>query len=266
MMAVLAAALAGSAAQAVESPGLATLLGAAEDSFPARVAAIRALGKSLSGDEINALYGFLNRKAGEDKAQPGELNALKNDVANALKMQKTMPADLPARLMAMFGDRSHDEVWRDYCIQHLGDVYPSIADTAVRAQVRRVLWSAADERKGSIPGTALIALSNQVGQEGFGKARIAAKALEMVREPSCGEPARITALQICANLGERAVLPDARRLAADGSTPIRVSAIACVGTLGDASDLEWLRKDESASDIRLKTAARAAMGKLRERK
>ena len=265
LITVLAVNLAGSAARAVEPPGLVTLLGAAEDSFPSRVAAIRALGKSLSGDEINALYGFLNRKAGEDKARQGELNALKNDVVNALKMQKTAPADLPARLMAMYGDRSHDEVWRDYCIQHLGDVYPGIGAPAVRVETRRVLWSASDERKGSIPGTALIALSNQLGQEGFEKDRIAAKALEMVREPSYGEPAKITALQICAKLGETAVLPDARKLAAVGAVPIRMSAMACLGMLGDKSDLELLKQSEFSTDIRLRTAAQVAISRLKAR-
>lgn len=120
-----------------------------------------------------------------------------------------------------------------------------------------------DERQGSIPGTGLIALFNLCGQKGFEKDRISAKSLEMVRESGYGEPAKITALQICAKLGEKAVLPDARKLAAGGSIPIRMSAMACLGMLGDKSDIGMLKASESSTDIRLKTAAQVALKKLK---
>jgi hypothetical protein len=231
-------------------------------SHAARLQAVRALSKALSSNEVHALYGLLNRKSGEDPATPAERNALKNDVVNALKMQKVIPADLPARLIAMFNDPAHDAVWRDYCIQHLGSVYADITPLALQEQARQTLWTAASEKQGSIPGTALIALANQSGQPGFEKARIAALALTLVRSPDYGEPATITAFQICAKLGEQAVLPDARQQMSNGSVLIRVSAMACVGFLGDQSDLAALRALESNSDIRLRTAAQAAIKRL----
>ena len=112
-VAALSATLAGSSVWAAMSSDLVMVLGAGEASYPARIAAVKALGKSLSAEEITALYGFLNRKAGEDKALPGELNAIKNDAVNVLKMQQAMPRELANHLAAMFSDRSHDEVWRD---------------------------------------------------------------------------------------------------------------------------------------------------------
>ncbi|MBM4165235.1 MAG: hypothetical protein FJ222_12465 [Lentisphaerae bacterium] len=231
-------------------------------SHAARLQAVRALSKELLPDEVQALYGLLDRKSGEDPASSAERNALKNDVVNALKMQTVMPADLPARLIAMFNDPAHDPVWRDYCIQHLGSVYAVITPLALQEQARQTLWTAASEKQGSIPGTALIALANQSGQPGFEKARIAATALALVRSPDYGEPAKITAFQICAKLGEQAVLPDARHQMTNGSVLIRVSALACVGILGDQSDLAALRALESNSDIRLRTAAQAAIKRV----
>ena len=231
-------------------------------SHAARLQAVRALSKTLSSNEVHALYGLLDRKSGEDPATPAERNALKNDVVNALKMQKVIPADLPARLIAMFNDPAHDAVWRDYCIQHLGSVYAEITPLALQEQARQTLWAAASEKQGTIPGTALIALANLSGQPGFEKARIAALALTLVRSPDYGEPSKITAFQICAKLGEQSVLPDARQQMSNGSVLIRVSALACVGILGDQSDLAALRALESNADIRLRTAAQAAIKRL----
>ena len=245
---------------------LAKVLGTAEVSYPARIAAARALSRTLANEDITALYGFLDRKAADDPSQPGELDAIKNDVVNQLKAQNRFPLELPGRLMAMYGDRSHDEVWRDYCIQHLGDIVPEIRDEAGREKAIRVLWSATDERQGSIPGTGLIALFNLCGGKGVDRAQVAAKALAMVKDPGYGEPAKITALQIGAKLGEKTILPLARQLAQKATISLRVSAMACVGTLGNASDLDWLREYENATDIRLKTSSQAAVKQLRARK
>ena len=243
--------------------GLALVLAEqAEAPFPARLQAVRALSKTLSSNEVQALYALLNRKNGEDPAAPGERNALKNDVVNILRGQQTLPSDLPVRLMAMFNDPTHDAVWRDYCIQHLGVLYPDITPPARQTEACTLLWSAAAEKPGSIPGTALIALANLCGRPGFEKARITALALSMVRAPDYGEPAKITAFQICAKLGETAVLADARQCLADGSVMLRVSALACVGLLGDASDLPAVRAAEASTDIRLHTAAAAALKRL----
>ncbi len=241
---------------------LAKVLGATEVSYPARLEAVKSLSKSLSSEEITSLYAFLGRKAADDPSRPGELDAIKNDVVNQLKAQDRFPQELPGHLMSMYTDRSHGNVWRDYCIQHLGDSVLEIRDETGREKAIRVLWSAVDERQGSIPGTGLIALFNLCGQGDVDRARVATKALSMVRSPEYGEPAKITALQICACLGEVGVLPDARKLVADGPIPVRTSAIACLGVLGDQSDLVLLQMAAVSTDIRLKTAARAAIKKI----
>lgn len=259
---ILCGALAGQGAMAARDPNVSRVLGTPETGYPARMAAVKALGKTLSEGDVSELLGFLARKANEDKSLPGDLNAIKNDVVNALKRQEVIPADLVGHLMDMYGDQTHDEVWRDYCIQHLGDLYPEIKGKEAQSRALGILWAATGEKQGSIPGTALIALFSHAGTAGFGKDRIATKALEMVRASEYGEPARITALQVAAKLGEKSVLPDARKLATNSSIPIRVSAMACLGILGNESDFPVLKASQDSTDIRLRTAARAAVKTL----
>jgi hypothetical protein len=229
-------------------------------SLAARLQAARTLGQSLPAQEIEALYGFLERHQPDDPGQPGDLVAIKNDVVNVLRSQRVVPPGLATHLMAMFRDRTHEDVWRDYCLQHLGALHVALPP-AGQEQVVALLWEAADEKTGMIPGTALIALSNVAGQAGADRGRVATKALEMVRAPEYGEPARITALQICAMLQAKSVLPEARSLAVNGSIPVRSSAMACLGVLGDESDLDLLKQAAGSTDVRLRTSAQAAVAK-----
>ena len=176
-----------------------------------------------------------------------------------------MPPDLVPRLAAMFRDPAHDEVWRDYCVQHLSRLYGELESETDREQAREVFWAAVNAKNGNISGTALIALADRCGTSGFEKDRICAKALEMATSAEYGEPARITALQICATLGVAAVLPEARKRAAAGPAPIRMSAMACLGALGGESDLALLKQVESGTDSLLVNAAQAAAKRLNER-
>ena len=228
-----------------------------------RLNAVHALRTDLSADEVNALYVLLNRKAGEDPMQPEQLNAIKDEVLTVLQKQTLPPADLANNLAAMYRDPGHDVVWQDYCIQHLGAWYPTIAESNEQAMARGILWSAAEVKGGTIAGTALLALCNLSGRPGIEKERVAAKALEVALDASCGEPARMTSLQVCARLGNRQALPEARKLVdSSASVLVRVSAIACIGTLGDAGDKPLLERQAASTDRRLRVAAESALKRL----
>lgn len=245
-----------------ESLAVVTGTGAKVDYFT-RLNAVHALGKGLSDTEILALFVLLNRKNGEDGLPTDQLNALKNDVVSALKAQTRKPIDLANNLMAMFYDKGHDGVWRDYCVQHLGDFYPKIDNATEQKLARDMFWAATHEIGSSIAGTALIALANNVNQSDITKEAVGTAALRLSDDPTCGELAKITALQICANLGESKVLPIARQIAGSGaSVPLRMSAIAAVGTLGDESDRILLEPYAASTDTRLRTAAQSAVKRL----
>lgn len=251
-------------ADEVEIPGsLRILFGQAEKKdYFTRIKAVHQLGKNLAESEVKALYVFLDRKNSEDNLQPSEIDAIKNEVSMAIARQEKKPADYAHNLMAMYYDPSHDDVWRDYCIQHLGAWY-SKAEAAEQPLIAKTLWDAAGKKHLAIAGTALIALSNNTGQ-GISKEDVANKAFGLCEDAQCGELAKTTALQICARLGDKRALPVARRIAESGaSVPLRMSAIAAVGTLGDSSDKPLLEKYASSSDARLRKSAQAALGRLK---
>ena len=243
---------------------LSVIMGTAQKTdYFTRIKAVHALGRGLSDDEIQALFMLLNCKQDQDSLSLEQLNALKNDVVNTLKSQTQKPLDLANNLMAMYYDKTHDDVWRDYCVQHLGGFYPKIGNADEQRMARDLFWCATHETDSSIAGTALIVLANNMDQPDIARDAVANKALLLSEDAKCGELAKITSLQICAKLGDKKVLPTARHIASSGaSVPLRMSAIAAVGTLGDESDRAMLEKYVTSTDTRLRTAAQSALKRL----
>jgi len=251
-------------AKEVEIPAsLYPIFGMAEKKdYMTRIKAVHQLNRNLSEQEIKALYVFLNRHNNEDNLQASEVDAIKNDVSVAIMGQQTKPADYANNLMAMYYDKSHDNVWRDYCIQHLGGWYAK-ADAKEQHLIAATLWQAVEEKNLTISGTALIALSKNTGSQDIQEKAVANKAYEMCEDAQYGELAKITALQICAKFNEKKVLSTARKIAESGeSVPLRMSAIAAIGTLGNSSDKPMLEKYAASSNVRLRKSAQGALARL----
>ncbi len=69
-----------------------------------------------------------------------------------------------------------------------------------------------------------------------------------------------------AELGNREMLVLARDLAGSRKpVQFRMAAMAVLGMLGDSSDLSLLEKYTASPDMRLRTASRAAIGKINAR-
>jgi hypothetical protein len=98
----------------------------------------------------------------------------------------------------------------------------------------------------------------------FDRARVADWALLLARSGQCSEAARTTALQVCGQMGLTAALPAARQVAVSGAAlPLRLSAIAAVGMLGDDTDRALLER--WAADPALAVAAQSALRRLEAR-
>jgi len=231
-----------------------------------RCKAAQSLGSDLAEDEVNALYLLLGRKIGEDELPENQLNGLKDIVASLLDKQTVLPSRYPDTLMATFQDQSYDPVWRDYCIQHLGTVCQSVKDANKLQEIEQLCWKATEETDGGIAGTALIALSRNTKTFGIENPTMATRAFEVLTDPKGGEASKITALQICAQLGEKRVLPIARQLlGSDASIPLKLSAIAAIGTLGDTTDIQALKPYQIGRDSRLRPAVNAAIKRIEGR-
>lgn len=235
----------------------------AGNSFRAMCNEVNKLGRTLSPESISRLYSFLGSKQSGALSR-SELLALKDAVCTKLDHQTKYPSDLPERLMEMYADPAHDVAWRDYCIQHLNTGFQKASEEQ-RKEIIKTFWLATKEIDSTIAGTALIALNDHIADEGVDKDQVAAKALEIVLSETSGTSSKTTALQICAQLGEKKCLSAARDLAvsARGRT-LRLSAIAAIGTLGESQDSVLLQKYASGTDRLVQVAAKSALKRLPE--
>ena len=228
-----------------------------------RVRAIAALGNNLDTDEINALYRLMLRHPEEARTGIDALNLLKNEAAEVLLRQEMPVPFFASNLVAMFLDGSYDRIWRDYCMQFLGRCMPQ-QNAAGKALVARVLLETTETMDGPIIGTTLIALQRNAADPLIGRQRVADLAHACAVGDASDPDSRTTALQVCAELGDRRVLPAATTLAADTSLSLRlrISAIAAIGQLGDRSNRAELEAYSQQGNTTIRLAAQAALQRL----
>jgi len=203
----------------------------------------------------------------EARSAPGltasELLALKDSVCSVLENQSVYPVELPARLTAMYRDPTHAVGWRDYCIQHLSTACRKVP-AAERPAIVGVFKEAARETQSTIAGTALIALRDHQAVAPDIREFLAGRSREIAADGGAHDASRITALQISAGLGDRRVLPPIRALLQDATAgrPLRLAAVAALGTLGGTEDLHLLEPLADGSDRMFRRAAEAAIAKI----
>ena len=239
----------------------AQVIGRKGGDFDTRANSVRGLASSLAANDLPALYEWLRSNDDPGGLPSGTLNALKNEVADALVAMDPPPPGLADELIAGYRNPSVDPVWRDYCIQFLGSLIPKTEDEAVRARIVGVLWDATRDTAEATAGTALIALHRNLDVEGVGSESLARRALEICGS-SAKPPVKATALQTAALLRSPDALPVAREWALSGPATLRMAAIAAIGQLGDESDRSLLDRCSAEKDSRVKTAARAALKRL----
>jgi hypothetical protein len=245
----------------------------------ARLDAVHLLPRNLQPHEIDALYRFLNTRF-ETQGDLSLLafNGIKNDILDALLNQEKIPEDLGRQMTKMYRDRTFDNVWRGYCIQHFPTYYQirwgaeSVEDSTAelepdRKQMIEALWDSAAERRHAIAGVGLVALESLSRQYAeIDKAKVGQLALEIAQDPAASVDARTTAIQICAMTGKKEIVPAARILAQTGSpVPLRLSAIAVLGQVGTEQDKELLESIAVSSDKYPRKAADKALKALNGR-
>lgn len=228
-----------------------------------------------SADDVQALTLFLDFRSADNKCMPAlSFNAVKNDVLDFLLRRERTGRVVATNLTAMLRDNRHDDVWRDYCVQYMAPCYEKIRreqektdDPPELADLRTNLWAALGMKEKTIAGTALLGmdrLSRQYPE--IDRKKVEQAALELALDERAGEPTRITALRICGQNGTSNVLATARFLAQAGDTTVlRMAAVATVGDVGDASDIELLHSLAGSSEKGLAAAANSAGKRLKAR-
>jgi HEAT repeats len=226
-----------------------------------RAMAIKRLGKNLTRREVDSIYKFLSHGTAAN-LKPLEINSLKNDLVIVLMKQTRPPIDLGFKLVEMFNNKKNSSIWRDYCVQFMGRWYKK-ATTEEQKQMKKAISSALDEHKNGIAGAALIALRSNIGQGEIKPREVRIAAFKVLTAKDTPDYLKLTALQVCAMSKETKVLPIARQiLKTSKHVPLKMSAIAAIGILGDGDDVENLNKLAHSTDIRLRIAATSALKKL----
>jgi len=246
-------------------------------SYGARAEAVQKLGTNLSSNDIQGLYVFLKSLKEEQgtKLDLLEIESVRNDVLDLLMRQTELPADLAKLMVGVFRDTKQNEVWRDYCVQHFG-AFSRRKWTSLGAAesdqdwhaMTNALWSAAGETKTQMAGTALISMKMLSDPEYpmLDRAMVENLILQLAIDEQCGEPARVTALRLCGELGKKEALPSARVAAQTGEGfHIRLAATATIGDLGDKTDVELLETIVASSDKQLKPCSESALKRLKAR-
>ena len=234
-----------------------------QQSYVARTLAASRLPNSLRPDAQTAVLAFLKCRRDAVGLNQNQLNALKNDLAEALMAQASPLPRLDAEFAKMYRDATEDTAWRDYCIQFLGPCYAKAQDPAVKQEILKVLNEAMREKAGAIAATAMLALYRNAVEPEV-RTETAGVAAAAAADAAISPGVRATALQVAANLGHHELLPTARGLAQDEKVPapLRMSAIAAIGTLGDESDRAMLDTLLKGNDMRLHVAIKSALKRL----
>jgi hypothetical protein len=89
---------------------------------------------------------------------------------------------------------------------------------------------------------------------------------DIASDDAASEASRITALRVAALMGNGDVLPAARMLAQVGGTDtLRLAAVATLGDVGVAADLELLQALSATADGRARPVVDGALKRLKDR-
>lgn len=217
------------------------IAGGAVTELHARMDALHALPSGLSPLDQRILASYLLLPCPTNAGPQGEY-VLRNDIMNCLRNQQEPVADLAETIMTVFWDTTQDVVLRDYAVQHLSAMYTT-SDASQKQKMDEVFTASMTQTRESIAGTALMAMWRLSTRGGFGipAEQIKAYTRRLCSEPDVSPLTRTAALQVGSMARMREILPYAVDAAHSGnSLPLRLSAIAAVGSLGGRKQVEEL--------------------------
>lgn len=203
--------------------------------------AIAREGRDLSPEDAASLLRHIQ------SAQPaGRKTALweheVNSTLNALRAQPGLVPGLTEALLAMAKD-SENPVLRLYALQHIAQVHSRETPEA-REKIERALVEHALDDTRQMAGAALGFLGDiePTSLTDATQEKLAARAVDLVRDPNVPIDVRVSAIHACAAAGNETAIPSLRETAADPSanTVERRAAIHALGQLGGPDELAFL--------------------------
>ena len=176
----------------------------------------------------------------EDAAQyASDLNDEMDEMLNRIDI----PADYAEAMVAIFRDKSHGDVIRDFAVQHIGLYAETLqmrgkydADASESATLRDALWDAAEETRTIVAVAAFRALADMAAFDPrIDVNRLDSRLASCVADASASPASRVMAAQLCGERGIVAAKSALSRIAADRreSEPLRLAAANSARMLAD---------------------------------
>jgi len=231
-----------------------------------RLRALRKLGTQLTAGKSDVLSKLLESKYRSFSLNNSQEYVLVNEVLELLGMQSTDTFDFGHFAGRVISNADEDEVVRDYAVQHLGIWY---AAQPHNENIDNIFWKALEIKNAAIAGTSLLALHRLINiHPQIDAARLADAASSIIRNDTCGSASKVTALRICAAMNAPGTLEYASNVVHnENSLPLRLSAVAALGELGDVGAGKLLQElINNSGDLQIKAAVEAALKKLSQKR
>ena len=235
------------------------------DTYAETLEEFEAMGEHLALEDVKRIGSWLIQGSCGELTHPQCLS-FKNIVLDKLVNQREAANAIGPILIEVYNvELNRDEVVGDYIVQHLKPYYELIVnmgltnDTGIPMveDVEAIFWSATEQTHCSIAGTALLGMTrlSHTCPASFDEADLGTRCLDIVNNPNSAAVAKIGALQAATMLGSADIINPARQLAVGSDDfVLRVSSIAVLGQLGDASDVELLYQMSLGAEDRLNPA------------
>ena len=177
----------------------------------------------ISASDAIADFADANR-GGDDGGTFSELNQLMDELLD----RPVIPADYGATMVALYRDRTQDDITRDFAVQHIGLYAQALnrsgaydPDSEDARLCRDALLAATAETKTIIAAAAFRALSDVSAFDPYidGK-RLDAILVSCVGDASASSAARIMAIQLCGERRVSSALPALKGILDDATAPI----------------------------------------------
>lgn len=151
-------------------------------------------GNNFSEEDVNYLYDYIRKKSENTKYSETDNYWVVDEVFTALRNQENIPGNLISFFDEVVSDKDQDLVVVDYALQHLGHLHEQ--NVSKCSEIENILWNSLSEQKGTVAGTALIALES-ARREGrlVGDFDIDSKSLEILNGEYSVE-SKISALEV----------------------------------------------------------------------
>lgn len=258
------------------SPARAGLLGDALDpsdtpGFAERLARVRSLPETLPPADQAAILAFL---ADPEAPAPHGLSAretLRNELTSHLVRSAQSRDTLADTLASAALDPAHTPTWRDYTLQHLGDLLPHL-DPDRRATTARLLFDSTQSPVDNHAATALLSLHRALRAPEVDPQTLADRAHALASDPTQPHGNRLNGLHVLTHLQDERALPLARTLLATRhssldtrhtpSLPLRLAALHTLGQLGGPGDFSLAETHFNNPHPPIRRAAHAAAARL----